>query len=390
LGKVVYTPLSNFQSATGETYALIDSNLDQPCGLAYDTKRGYLYVADRGAKSIFRYTTFVDTKILRDGTISRSLSTDSTRLTILKGHGVEWVTVDDNGDVFYSANDTKNVNKISADTMSVLSTGAVSADSLQVVSEKEMEGAASGDVTKSTNAESTDTETDTSEPTPKIEALYESSANPHVSTPAGLATDGLRLVWGNGADGQSSGSVVLGQVNPQFNAGATTYFKATALSNISDAVSGVCKANGIVLFTTTSGELYGVSQEGGSEYAYTSGLTDPKGCVWDGDNTAYVASDNQVYSFAAGVLTTAASLTSVVAFEGAFGVAVLTESDEAFASSLDDGTSASDSFLWNRNSGGFDSYYAFWYSGAENLHGSTRYLSVWVTVSLWAIGATAL
>jgi hypothetical protein len=108
LHKVVYTSLKNFGSTFGRTYALIDSGLSEPCGIALDPLRGHLYVADRGVKKIFRYSVFVQHDTDRHGLVAYSLTTDNTRLTILSGHVVEWVAVDHNGDVFYSATDTNN------------------------------------------------------------------------------------------------------------------------------------------------------------------------------------------------------------------------------------------------------------------------------------------
>ena len=47
--------MRNFKATTGRTFALIDSGLLQPMGLALDHDRGALYVADASARKILRF-----------------------------------------------------------------------------------------------------------------------------------------------------------------------------------------------------------------------------------------------------------------------------------------------------------------------------------------------
>jgi len=132
----------------------------------------------------------------RDGEEIWSLSTDGIRLTILAGHSVEWVTVDNDGDVFYSDQGSKSINKISRGVMDSLGEGAFQAESLQITSEKSLEASQSAKLTDSMSAVGP---TVTAPPvaTPTVLSIYESTINPHVTVPAGLATDGLRLYWAN-------------------------------------------------------------------------------------------------------------------------------------------------------------------------------------------------
>jgi len=58
--KVVWTPLVNFRSSEGRAFVLVDDGLSEPKGIAFDDRRGLLYVADSGAKAIFRYTVIID------------------------------------------------------------------------------------------------------------------------------------------------------------------------------------------------------------------------------------------------------------------------------------------------------------------------------------------
>merc|ERR1719230_2263175 len=101
--KIVYTELVNMHSVHGRTYPLIDSGLGEPAGIAFDRERGDLYVADRAARKIFRYSILVSDKPNSlDGNNGTSLISDGIRLTVMEGRDVSWVAVNQNGDILYS------------------------------------------------------------------------------------------------------------------------------------------------------------------------------------------------------------------------------------------------------------------------------------------------
>jgi sugar lactone lactonase YvrE len=340
LKKIVYTALKNFQSTFGRTYALIDTGIEEPCGLALDPLRGHLYVADRGVRKIFRYSIYAKTATDRLGETTYSLHTDQTRLTILSGRVVEWVAVDRKGDVFYSATDTNNINKITSAVMDNLADGVFSADSLTFVSEKEREAEEAANAEKAMESEQEETVTDAPAPSQEVFSVYEADINPRVTKPAGVATDGLRLFWANAMNGKTSGSVVRGEVDPKppprIDGDAPAPYPATSLSNASDAAQGVARAEGFVFFSTpgsAGGKVMGVPQDGGTEVAFVSGLGEPRGLAWDHDNTMFVADEaaGKVYSFPSGRMVEGAPLSKAVDIQGAFGVAVFTEMDEAFS-----------------------------------------------------------
>merc|ERR1719238_2037392 len=117
-------------------------------------------------------------------------------MTILSGHLVEWVAVDRSGDVFYSATDTNNINKITAGVMKNLGDGLFDAKSLRVVSEKDQEAEAASNAQDDMDT-LTKTVTDAPPPAQEILSMYEANINPYVTVPAGVATDGIRLIWAN-------------------------------------------------------------------------------------------------------------------------------------------------------------------------------------------------
>jgi len=343
--KIVYTELKNFKSKTGRTYALVDAGLEEPCGLAFDRQRGDLYVADRKALRIFRYSIFVEKKKDADGNVFHRLSTDGNRLMIMSGHSVEWVAVNHDGNVFYSDQNSKSINKITRQTMASIANGEISATDLQVVSEKTQEAISSAKVSSGIES-SVLAPTDPPPATAEILAIYEGSINSHVTVPSGIASDGMRLYWGNSLNGQGSGSVVAGEVYPQSPPNLApgsdpAPFPCTVLAQNTEQSYGVAKTNTMVFYSSqnqgnnNSGVVYGaLAHPIGAQTVSTvaMGLQQPRGLAWDGDNTVYVADQgsNTVWSFPSGRLIDGAPLSQSVSFVKPYGLALLTENDQAF------------------------------------------------------------
>jgi len=340
--KVVYTEMKNFKSKTGRTWALVDSGLQEPRGIAFDRQRGYLYVADRGAGRIFRYQVLVR-RDPNGGLNSYSLVTDGVQITIRQVPNVEWVSVDVSGAVFYSDPGSQAIYKIPGAVAEAIGNGDYGAADLQVVTETELEASlyqeAQASLTQSDQTRSQAQPTDAPDSLPRVYALYQGASNPQVSAPHGVVSDGLRLYWANGAGGASSGNVVMGEANPQprlgaLNATAPPRLPASVLSNATASPYGIAKSNTMIFFSTNvtgSGTVYGVSESGDS-HAFAQGLVEPRGLVWDGDQTVYVAdqASNNVWSFPVGRIIDGAPLTRSVALSGAFGVALFSATDPAF------------------------------------------------------------
>merc|ERR1719199_1620019 len=163
------------QSSERRTFSLIDTGLTEPRGLAFDHERGFLYIADSGAEKIFRYTVIIEPDDqARAHSGGRKLSITHVQLIMAQDCGpVEWVTVDDAGNLFYSAPRTNNINKISTEVMSKLSTGEVQASALVIVPEKSLEGneAASNLMALSSAGDTLPTNAPPVEP--KILSIYE-------------------------------------------------------------------------------------------------------------------------------------------------------------------------------------------------------------------------
>lgn len=340
--KVSWTSLSNFKSTEGKALPLIDHGLVEPKGLAYDRKRGFLYVADTGAKRIWQYTILPVMNSQGHG----MLTTNGIRVKVLDGHAVEWVTVDDTGNLFYTAPDTNNINKIPNATIDKISTGELQSSVLTILSEKTQEATAMLEAKRHAgNLPHPEYGGLVDKPPapPHIYSVYEADANPYVSLPASIVADGASLYWTNGQDGQTAGTVVKGEVNPQSQPtpSGPKPFPATPLTNVSDGAFGVAKAHRNLYFTRDGapgdkGFVSGVVDGSNVSLDVSHHLGRPRGLVWDQDNTVYVADEEtgDVFSFPAGAMRADMPLTKAVHMDGAYGLAVLRSDDEGFSANV--------------------------------------------------------
>lgn len=81
-----------------------------------------------------------------------------------------------------------------------------------------------------------------------------------------------------------------------------------------------------MFFTNVDTQLFGVKKSGGPIVTVASSFVEPRGCVWDGDGSIFVAdkAGNAVHSFpVSGKLKPTTTIRKVVSIEDAYGVAVL-------------------------------------------------------------------
>lgn len=271
LSKVVYMRIGDNKTM----YSLIDSGLKSPQGLAVDQKNSKLFVADPDSRKIFSYKLSFQNGVVMAAEPSIAAQNVESR----------WVAVDGVGSIFFT--DERN-NLI-----------------LRVSGEKILRG----------------------DPTPKI--LYSGIDISQVSAPGGIAVDNFHMFWTNKAVGTQVGSVVRGFENPpETNVAASV----RAIAKNAMKVYGACLSQNNVFYTNAQQSVYGVKKTGGAIATVTDKMLQPRGCVWDGDGTIFVAdkAGNAVYSFPGNMHNLAPSqLTKVVSFEDAFGVAVISGSPGA-------------------------------------------------------------
>jgi len=347
--KVCYTQVEDFKATpTGAVSPLIDSGLMSPQGIAVDKVGGFLFVADMDAKKIFRYTL-----VVKDGV----LMTTGVQLTVVTGNIPRWVAVDMNQNLYYSDPENGMVGKLDYGTMQQIASGEIKAEDLITRAEKEEEALAAAEAAANLAAKNEDIPpTAPPQPQPEKVMLYQKGANPHVHRPSGVATNGVQVFWGNEAAGIAVGSIIAGETNPVAPATASggegqssQAFSSTVLAQNANKVFGVALTHNSVVYSDAARSVYGVPVGGGPVATFTDQLEAPRGLVWDGDGTMYVADQagNVVYSFPSGKL--AATQTSrVVDLHDAFGLALLGENDPGFQADAakSQGATATASFLW--------------------------------------------
>lgn len=324
-GKIVYTEVSSGKSLTGQTQALVDAGLLEPRGLAVHAKSGSLYIADAGAGKIFGYRLLID---------DFSVQTNGGRVTIVENGKVDSVCVDDDGNLYYTAGSTNNINKIPFKVLDALMNLNFEAKSLKLVNAKEL---MADDVAQIQIDESGNADMDEAEVEPIVYSLYEASINPYVSEPGAIQSDGSALFWTNKNNGTRAGTVVQGETDPKLPLLGTSsgppHFPATTLTSISDSAYGLAVTPNHVFYTTNttqdnSGVVWGQILSLNTTGKLLKGLMAPRGLVWDGDQTAYVADEGlgHVLSFPTGRIMDNAPTESTVELNGPYGLAIFSVS----------------------------------------------------------------
>lgn len=242
--KVVYFKLPHTsKSFLDRPTDFITENLQEPTGLAVDPKTNKLFVCDSGQRKILAFTiAYTEGKIIVDGTPETAASSVDAR----------WVAIDGVGDIFFTDSKANTIQRVYAERFAM------------------------GEI--------------------QPEPVYQGSIVPQVSSPAGLAVDNFHVYWANKAIGMQVGSLLMGlETPPDYNPEGSVRELA---SNTLKAY-GVCLGTTNAFYTGSEKYVYGIKKEGGPVTTITDKLLLPRGCVWDGDGTIYVADKggNAVYFF---------------------------------------------------------------------------------------------
>mmetsp|Transcript_29123 Transcript_29123/g.67018 ORF Transcript_29123/g.67018 Transcript_29123/m.67018 type:complete len:343 (+) Transcript_29123:92-1120(+) len=240
------------------------TDLSSPMGIAVDSSRRALFVADPVANAIYKYH-------LTGGGTSLGVG---GRSTLVNGTEARWVAVDPSGDVFYTDEQQNRVYKLP--------------------------------LTNQTSAE----------------ILYDSDTVAEVSHPGGIAADSFHLYWTNKAQGTTAGSLVRAELDPD-NSSAASSVEVLA-SNV-DTAYGACLALSNVFYTVTDAAVYGLKRSGSGVQTISNRMHSPRGCAFDGEGTVYVADagENAVYAFSGNMQELVGTgLAYIGAVEGAYDAAV--------------------------------------------------------------------
>jgi len=236
-----------------------------------------------------------------------------------------------------------------------------------------------GEETASTTKKQT-TLTTTAKPN-IIYQLYQKGVSKNVDTPAGVAAAGGELYWTNQVGGFSAGSVVEGRTAPRVKLVPTTdetpkkeceeetsflqlnrthreepastetesgeetagtetastgedaeakpTFPSTVLQNCQGSTYGITVTASKIIYTDTAHYVHALSRGTGEFVSLSSSMLKPRGVVWDGDQTIYVADQegNYISSMPVGLLKANAPSSQAVDIKSPFGLAMVFPSD---------------------------------------------------------------
>eukprot|EP00747_Dinoflagellata_sp_TGD_P167575 gnl/TRDRNA2_/TRDRNA2_192211_c0_seq1.p1 gnl/TRDRNA2_/TRDRNA2_192211_c0~~gnl/TRDRNA2_/TRDRNA2_192211_c0_seq1.p1 ORF type:complete len:343 (+),score=57.59 gnl/TRDRNA2_/TRDRNA2_192211_c0_seq1:70-1098(+) len=261
---------------------LISTGVQHPQGVAVDHDRKKIYIADPDAKKIYGYSYAFDDK---------KLWIVGKQQVVEQGAEARWVAVDQVGNVFFSDEPRNMILKVSSD--------------------KVLRG-------------------DT-----RPEIVYSGNMLTAVNRPGGIAVDNFNVFWTNKDIGTQVGSLVEG-----YEGNGYTGRHAKVLAKNSMKSYGVCLAEGVAYFTSSEKAIYGVKKVGSQVTTISHNMDKPRGCVWDGDGTIFVADrgTGAVYSFANTPFTMHMWQPPIVEkafyFEDAFGLDIVYANSASLRSAL--------------------------------------------------------
>lgn len=325
--KVCYVQVSSFRAIGGAVQPLIDAGLMAPYGIAYDAESQAIFVTDVSARKIFYYKLNIEK--VEGFAYPYRITTHGERKEIRTDVNSKWVAVYA-GELYYSDEDARTINKISGHTIHRLVTGQIT--SADLISQGETTSEALAESSASTNLAAAGHAASSNDPLqlPVVITLYQASANPHVGVPGGLVADGVNLFWVNAGEGTEKGTIVQGEMTPAAPAnlaagsGAGT-FETVPLANNSAVAYGIAETYNMLVYTSGSTEVYGISRSGGDPIVMTRTMEQARGVVWDGDGTVYIADQaaSTIYSMPCGRMSENLPMDRTVEFHDAYGLAIV-------------------------------------------------------------------
>merc|ERR550514_2602511 len=210
--------------------------------------------------------------------------------------------------------------RISRGTLELLEEKTVTADHLKTKTEAEAE--AEERVKENRLLVQTGQPTPEPPPTPVIDTLYSVAGGVDgIASPSGVFVDGRKILWGNEASGTTHGSIVEGHMPHDSNS-------VLVLSSNTNKVFGLAGTSSEIFYTDNTMYVYGMRRGGGEVITMIDSLQQPRGIVWDGDGTIYVADQagSMVYSFPSGRLKPTHT-SRVTQLHDAYGLAIFATDD---------------------------------------------------------------
>lgn len=276
------------RQVTREARALITSGLREPCGLAVDHERQRLYIADPKSHKVYMYKLYF-------GSNGVSVRHDQ-QFVAASGVTPRWVAVDEKGTLFATDESRSFIAEVSADELAYL-----------------------GEMDAKRNTVR-----------PHFQKLYAGDQTRQVDRPGGIAVDGNNVYWGNRVRGRPYGSLLVAPEDPDARLRKGVPRMIHALSKNVDKVYGVCASRELVFYTGGSRTVYGAKsaswQAPTLETVLLNDFAIPRGCVFDGDGTVFLADKggDVVWSFPASAHLTGGmtQATKLFRVKDPYGVAV--------------------------------------------------------------------
>lgn len=310
--KVSYAQVVNFQAVGQVVHPLVDSGLGQPHGIAYHGASHSLYVADYGLKKIWRYGLEIRPCITGGGAACAGLEYEivvkETQKAVVTDVMAIWVAVDEGGNLYFTEAEKSSVSRLSADVLQKMAAGYLQAENLAHVTFAEVAAGAPKDA---------------------IVQLYGATDSPLAMAPAGITMDGAsNLYWASA--GESGGAVARGSTQPRGGENNTMPAPIQIGGMHLPAPSGVALAACMTLVAgqdTTS--VFGLCNGAPQTVVLADNFKIPRGIVWDGDNTAYIADfgASAVFSLPVGICRGGGVKRQAVSLRGVYGLAFIKLTD---------------------------------------------------------------
>lgn len=258
-------------------------DLKEPRGCATDNQRLLVYVADPGSSAIVQIQVFLSNE---DG--GKLVLGGKKPKKVVSGVESKWVAVDAVGNVFFTQAMSNQISYIPGSGLQQQLRG-------EPVSLKHV-------------------------------VLYSAVGPPAIASiikPQGIAADNFNVYWANGEAGTAQGTVLRGLEQPSAK---DKVRDITLMAGNADAAYGICLAGNSIFYTDATANVFAMRRSGGTTATITDKLEAPRGCVWDGDGTVFVADrhGNQIYSFAGDTPSLEPrNLKPAIKIEDPYGLAVL-------------------------------------------------------------------
>lgn len=341
--KVSYTMLKNFKSVGDVVLPILDAGLVSPYGLAWDAPRSALYICD--AQKILRVKLKSFRCVSQCKGVEHQLKIEGNIVSLVEGVTAQWASVDKNGNLFFTDQQTKSVVKMPVEVIDRIIKEEITSKDLRWLTEPEVAGEEAAKAAMADHG--------TTQKPNTVYQLYEKGVSPNVGTPAGIVVHNSELYWTNQVGGFTQGAVVEGKTKPEVKkiaeeTDAPTFPSGRLANNTGSAFGVAATRHNFVIYADTSHTVWSCSRVTRETVALSQDFLKPRGIAYDGMNTVFVADQgsNSVSSVPVGVLRGNAPVTHTVDIHSPFGLALVSSHDLVWESEDSSASSTQSEQSW--------------------------------------------